>query len=45
MGIFAVRVGSLEIARLTKDTELSDTMLKAGIEAALKLIAAIAPAD
>ena len=31
---------SLEIAQLTKDTELSDEMLRAGIEAAEKLISA-----
>jgi TetR/AcrR family transcriptional regulator, transcriptional repressor for nem operon len=38
MAIFALLMGSLEISRLTKGTELSDEMLKAGIQAAEKLI-------
>ena len=38
MSVFALLVGTLQIARVTKDTELSDKILEAGIEAAAKLV-------
>jgi len=38
MSIFALQVGALHLARVIKGTELSDQILKAGFEAAGKLI-------
>ena len=38
MAVFALLVGALQLARVTKGTELSDQILEAGVEAARKLI-------
>ena len=38
MSIFALLVGALQLARVTKGTELSDQILEAGFEAARKLM-------
>jgi hypothetical protein len=38
MAVFALLVGTLQMARVAKNTALSDQILEAGIEAARKLI-------
>jgi len=38
MSVFALLVGALHLARVTKGTELSDQILEAGVEATRKLI-------
>ena len=45
MAVFALLVGALQMARVTKDTALSDQILEAGIEAAIKLISPVSSAD
>jgi TetR/AcrR family transcriptional regulator, transcriptional repressor for nem operon len=37
MAVFALLIGALQMARIAKDTALSDQILQAGIEAANKL--------
>ena len=45
MAVFALLVGTLQMARVAKNTALSDQILEAGIEAAKKLISPLSSAD
>jgi hypothetical protein len=45
MAVFALLVGTFQMARVAKNTALSDQILEAGIEAAKKLISPLSSAD